>query len=176
MNERGICKCFVTEYQCSFHHVVHVQCDLRFPQQSAPRREPQWRQEILRLPPFVLGYVPTTSFSLSTSSNCSFFFFSSAEAMKHLPQKKRTLWRGISVDLSEQYKVGSTITWWGVSSCTADESVCKREGEDIFSLFLVMFVFFSFEINTEQIIGGQEFHEWLWWKMLSPHHRHQDGM
>jgi hypothetical protein len=47
--------------------------------------------------------------------------------MKHLPQTKRTLWRGISVDLSEQYKVGSTITWWGVSSCTADENVCARE-------------------------------------------------
>eukprot|EP01137_Pigoraptor_chileana_P013706 Opistho-2@4802 len=48
------------------------------------------------------------------------------EAMSHLPPQKRTLWRGISVDLSAQYAVGSTITWWGVSSCTSDKSVAEN--------------------------------------------------
>jgi len=48
------------------------------------------------------------------------------EAFRTLPAKKRTLWRGISVDLFEQYKVGNTITWWGVSSCTSDESVARN--------------------------------------------------
>jgi len=49
------------------------------------------------------------------------------EAMQSLPQKKRTLWRGISVDLSSdpQYSVGKTVTWWGVSSCTSDEKVAR---------------------------------------------------
>lgn len=48
------------------------------------------------------------------------------EALARLPQQKRTLWRGVSVDLFDQYKVGSTITWWGVSSCTSDIKVAKN--------------------------------------------------
>ncbi|ATZ81114.1 putative transmembrane protein [Bodo saltans virus] len=47
------------------------------------------------------------------------------EAMNCLPKKEVTLWRGISVDLYDQYKVGSTITWWGVSSCTSEKSVAE---------------------------------------------------
>lgn len=43
-----------------------------------------------------------------------------------LPQKNVTLWRGISVDLSTQYKVDSTIVWWGVSSCTSDQQVARN--------------------------------------------------
>lgn len=48
------------------------------------------------------------------------------EAMAQLPQQASTLWRGISVDLFDQYKVGSTITWWGVSSCTSDQNVARN--------------------------------------------------
>eukprot|EP00931_Biecheleriopsis_adriatica_P045323 TRINITY_DN25975_c0_g1_i3.p1 TRINITY_DN25975_c0_g1~~TRINITY_DN25975_c0_g1_i3.p1 ORF type:complete len:696 (+),score=220.31 TRINITY_DN25975_c0_g1_i3:51-2138(+) len=48
------------------------------------------------------------------------------EALGRLPQKKRTLWRGIGVDLYDKYKEGSTITWWGVSSCTSDMQVAKN--------------------------------------------------
>lgn len=48
------------------------------------------------------------------------------EALNRLPQQKRTLWRGIGVDLFDQYTVGSTITWWGVSSCTSDMQVAKN--------------------------------------------------
>jgi len=48
------------------------------------------------------------------------------EALARLPQQKKTLWRGISVDVYDQYTVGSTITWWGVSSCTADIKVAKN--------------------------------------------------
>merc|ERR1740123_463437 len=47
------------------------------------------------------------------------------EACDRLPQKKRTLWRGVGVDLYSQYKVGSTIVWWGVSSCTSEEKVAR---------------------------------------------------
>jgi len=49
------------------------------------------------------------------------------EAFDTLPQKKRTLWRGLGVDLSsnKQYAPGKTITWWGVSSCTSDSKVAK---------------------------------------------------
>mmetsp|Transcript_104369 Transcript_104369/g.196437 ORF Transcript_104369/g.196437 Transcript_104369/m.196437 type:complete len:703 (-) Transcript_104369:81-2189(-) len=48
------------------------------------------------------------------------------EAFARLPQQTKTLWRGVSVDLHDQYKPGSTITWWGVSSCTADQNVAKN--------------------------------------------------
>lgn len=47
------------------------------------------------------------------------------EALDSLPKQNVTLWRGISVDLYDQYKVGSTVTWWGVSSCTASKSVAE---------------------------------------------------
>jgi len=48
------------------------------------------------------------------------------EAMKLLPAQQTSLYRGISVDLYDQYKVGSTVTWWGVSSCTSDEEVARN--------------------------------------------------
>ena len=43
-----------------------------------------------------------------------------------LPTKPVQLYRGIGVDLSKQYTVGSTITWWGVSSCTSELQVAKN--------------------------------------------------
>lgn len=50
------------------------------------------------------------------------------ESMEALPKQKRKLWRGLSVDLhsSPQYKVGNTVTWWGISSCTSEQSVAKN--------------------------------------------------
>jgi len=50
------------------------------------------------------------------------------ESMDTLPKQKKTLWRGLSVDLYDnpQYKLGQTVTWWGVSSCTADKTVATN--------------------------------------------------
>jgi predicted DNA-binding WGR domain protein len=48
------------------------------------------------------------------------------EAMSVLPGQNTTLWRGVGVDLSPQYEVGQTVTWWGVSSCTSDEQVARN--------------------------------------------------
>eukprot|EP00929_Paragymnodinium_shiwhaense_P092631 TRINITY_DN525_c0_g1_i1.p1 TRINITY_DN525_c0_g1~~TRINITY_DN525_c0_g1_i1.p1 ORF type:complete len:482 (+),score=112.04 TRINITY_DN525_c0_g1_i1:89-1534(+) len=47
------------------------------------------------------------------------------DALGVLPQQRKTLWRGVSVDLFDNpmYKVGNTVTWWGVSSCTSDKGV-----------------------------------------------------
>eukprot|EP00929_Paragymnodinium_shiwhaense_P008076 TRINITY_DN1119_c0_g2_i1.p1 TRINITY_DN1119_c0_g2~~TRINITY_DN1119_c0_g2_i1.p1 ORF type:complete len:567 (-),score=178.91 TRINITY_DN1119_c0_g2_i1:332-2032(-) len=49
------------------------------------------------------------------------------ESMDYLPKEKRTLWRGLSVDLHDnpQYQVGKTVTWWGVSSCTSEQKVAQ---------------------------------------------------
>lgn len=48
------------------------------------------------------------------------------EALGRLPQQTKTVWRGVGVDLFEQYKKGSEVTWWGCSSCTADINVAKN--------------------------------------------------
>ncbi|OLQ02258.1 Poly [ADP-ribose] polymerase 3 [Symbiodinium microadriaticum] len=50
------------------------------------------------------------------------------ESMNALPKQKRKLWRGLSVDLhsNPQYKVGGTVVWWGISSCTSDQNVAKN--------------------------------------------------
>jgi hypothetical protein len=34
-----------------------------------------------------------------------------------------SLWRGVAADLRGQYPRAGTVTWWGVSSCTAKRSV-----------------------------------------------------
>ncbi|EQC27310.1 hypothetical protein SDRG_05006 [Saprolegnia diclina VS20] len=47
------------------------------------------------------------------------------EAMNYMPKKSQVLWRGISVDLFDQYEEGKVITWWGVSSTTSDENVAR---------------------------------------------------
>jgi len=48
------------------------------------------------------------------------------EALGRLPQSPKDLWRGVNVDLFDTYPLNSTITWWAVSSCTADISVAKN--------------------------------------------------
>jgi uracil DNA glycosylase len=46
-------------------------------------------------------------------------------AVARLPQRRESLWRGVSLDLRPQYPVGRTVTWWGVSSCTSQLGVAK---------------------------------------------------
>jgi hypothetical protein len=49
-------------------------------------------------------------------------FFS---ALSKLKGHKESLWRGVALDLRQQYPEGGTITWWGVSSCTSRLSVAQ---------------------------------------------------
>mmetsp|Transcript_27580 Transcript_27580/g.46697 ORF Transcript_27580/g.46697 Transcript_27580/m.46697 type:complete len:143 (+) Transcript_27580:1259-1687(+) len=45
--------------------------------------------------------------------------------------KNVTVWRGVKLDLRDQYKKGSRIVWWGVSSCTIKRAVAEgRDGID----------------------------------------------
>jgi len=50
------------------------------------------------------------------------------EALNTLPKQKRTLWRGMGIDLHDSplYTVGNTVTWWGVSSTTSDKAVAHN--------------------------------------------------
>ena len=38
-----------------------------------------------------------------------------------------TVYRGVKLDLSAQYPKGSTVTWWGFSSCTTSVDVLNNE-------------------------------------------------
>jgi uracil DNA glycosylase len=44
-------------------------------------------------------------------------------AIARLEPYEGNLWRGVATDLRKQYPKGDTVTWWGVSSCTAKRSV-----------------------------------------------------
>ncbi|MGW1014407.1 ADP-ribosyltransferase domain-containing protein [Streptomyces termitum] len=46
-------------------------------------------------------------------------------AVESLPVRTEPLWRGVALDLRGQYPVGSTVTWWGVSSCTSEPGVAR---------------------------------------------------
>lgn len=48
------------------------------------------------------------------------------EAMDAMESKATTLYRGIAVDLYDEYEPGKTITWWSVSSCTASKDVAQN--------------------------------------------------
>mmetsp|Transcript_3763 Transcript_3763/g.6647 ORF Transcript_3763/g.6647 Transcript_3763/m.6647 type:complete len:576 (-) Transcript_3763:913-2640(-) len=48
------------------------------------------------------------------------------EASRRMPTEEKTLWRGIAADLYSEYEVGKVITWWTVSSCTADQNVAEN--------------------------------------------------
>ncbi|MFD4371259.1 ADP-ribosyltransferase domain-containing protein [Streptomyces sp. NPDC058486] len=46
-------------------------------------------------------------------------------AVESLPTRTEPLWRGVALDLRGQYPLGSTVTWWGVSSCTSELGVAR---------------------------------------------------
>jgi uracil DNA glycosylase len=46
-------------------------------------------------------------------------------AVEQLPARTEPLWRGVSLDLRAQYRLGRTVTWWGVSSCTSKLGVAR---------------------------------------------------
>jgi hypothetical protein len=48
-------------------------------------------------------------------------------ALFRLPSIPRTVFRGVKLDLSEQYIKGDTIVWWGFSSCTVVMDVLQSE-------------------------------------------------
>ncbi len=78
----------------------------------------------------------------------------------------RTVYRGIKLDLSEEYIDGTTIIWWGFSSCTRALNVLQleqflgkrgtRTRDWILSTILDTFVLFYLKIlSTEYIFEVQ---------------------
>jgi Ran GTPase-activating protein (RanGAP) involved in mRNA processing and transport len=46
-------------------------------------------------------------------------------ALHKLPPQKQTIWRGVTLDLSQQYEVGKRYVWWAFSSCTRSLAVLE---------------------------------------------------
>jgi hypothetical protein len=47
--------------------------------------------------------------------------------LSRLPRLRETIYRGVKLDMSNEYTTGETIIWWGFSSCTTDLSVLQSE-------------------------------------------------
>jgi len=59
-------------------------------------------------------------------------------ALQKLPVSTRKLYRGVALDLSSQYRQGSVVTWWAVSSCTPDMKVASSfSGASKRTLFVI---------------------------------------
>ena len=48
-------------------------------------------------------------------------------AVSRLPSTKQHVYRGVKLDLSEQYQLDKTVIWWGFSSCTTSINVLQAE-------------------------------------------------
>ncbi|CAM4882406.1 unnamed protein product [Rotaria socialis] len=48
-------------------------------------------------------------------------------ALAHLPSMARTVYRGVTKDMREEYPEGRTLVWWGFSSCTSKINVLQNK-------------------------------------------------
>ncbi|CAF4384707.1 unnamed protein product [Rotaria sp. Silwood2] len=48
-------------------------------------------------------------------------------ALQKLPPQKLTVWRGVPLDLNQQYEIGKRYVWWAFSSCTRSLAVLESE-------------------------------------------------
>ncbi|CAF3556917.1 unnamed protein product [Rotaria socialis] len=48
-------------------------------------------------------------------------------ALTHFPSIARTVYRGVKKDMRQEYPEGTTLVWWGFSSCTSKINVLQNE-------------------------------------------------
>src|ERR1700722_17056089 len=58
-------------------------------------------------------------------------------ALSKLPIVKKNIWRGVSSDISKQFKKKQEVIWWSVSSCSTSVDVIKNFLDMNSTLFLV---------------------------------------
>jgi NAD:arginine ADP-ribosyltransferase/Leucine Rich repeat len=46
-------------------------------------------------------------------------------ALQRLPSQNGTIWRGVTLNLSDEYEVGKRVVWWSLSSCTQSIAILK---------------------------------------------------
>lgn len=74
-------------------------------------------------------------------------------ALDLLPTVKESVWRGISLDMSENFPVNQMFTWWTVSSCSLSIDIIERflNNKQNSTLFLIDV------INGKKISGYTQF-------------------
>ena len=58
-------------------------------------------------------------------------------ALSKLPKLDKVVWRGIRINISQNYKKGDDITWWSINSCTSCVEVVKDFLAPGSTLFLI---------------------------------------
>jgi sugar lactone lactonase YvrE len=48
-------------------------------------------------------------------------------ALSQLPSVHQNIYRGVKLNLSREYQIGETLTWWGFSSCTSLINILQSE-------------------------------------------------
>ncbi|CAF1469652.1 unnamed protein product [Adineta steineri] len=77
-------------------------------------------------------------------------------ALSVLPSFKKTVYRGIKKDLSQEYPVDSTFVWWGFSSCTTN--VRTLEADSFFGMDGTR-TMFSIECETGKSVKSYSAYE-----------------
>ncbi|CAF1362895.1 unnamed protein product [Adineta ricciae] len=77
-------------------------------------------------------------------------------ALGKLPTTQQNVYRGVKLDLSDQYKKDSTVVWWGFSSCTS--SIEKLENEQFLGKTGER-TFFSIECKSGKSIQSHSYYE-----------------
>lgn len=75
-------------------------------------------------------------------------------ALSHLPPLRRTVHRGVKLDMSKRYAKGTTVVWWGFSSCTTEVEVLQC---DLFLGETEARTLFSIETETARDIRKHSF-------------------
>jgi hypothetical protein len=58
-------------------------------------------------------------------------------ALLELPSTKKTIWRGVSGNVSTVFDDGDVLIWWSVNSCSPDISVVKQYLDNSSTLFAI---------------------------------------
>ena len=75
-------------------------------------------------------------------------------ALSRLPPLRRTVHRGVKLDMSKRYTKGGTVVWWGFSSCTTEVEVLQC---DLFLGETEARTLFSIESETARDIRKHSF-------------------
>ncbi|CAF1468412.1 unnamed protein product [Adineta steineri] len=81
-------------------------------------------------------------------------------ALKKLPSHQISLWRGVNVDISKNFKEGEELTWWNITSSSSLLKVAKQFLGQSSTLFLIeakngklISAYSNFPAENEVILG-----------------------
>ena len=72
-------------------------------------------------------------------------------ALQKLPSLKGNIWRGVSTNISKNFKKNQEFTWWSVSSCSSEINVIKSFLGNDSTLFMIE------AVNGKSVAGYTSF-------------------